>query len=143
MLRTFDFKQITLTFGSDLIQGFAEGDDVIALEPQADVFNSLAGADGEVTRSKTNDNRWLLRIRLLQTSPSNDALMAAAAADRVSNSGVRPLLLKDLNGTTLVGEVSAYIQRLPDAGLGTNVSDREWAIMLPSPDVFIGGNVAG
>lgn len=143
MLRTFDFKQIQLTFGSSLIQGFAEGDDVITLEPQADAYNSLAGADGEVTRSKTNDNRWLLRVRLLQTSPSNDDLMGAAAADRLSNGGVRPLLLKDLSGNTLVGEAQAYIQRLPDAGLGTNVSDREWAIMLPSPDIFIGGNNAG
>ena len=143
MLRTFDFKQVSLTFGSSLIQGFAEGDDVISLSPQADSFNSLAGADGEVTRSKTNDNRFLLTIRLLQTSPSNDDLMSVSLADKLSNGGVQPLLLKDNNGNTLVGEGQAYIQRIPDAGFGTNVSDREWVIMLPNPDLFIGGNNAG
>jgi hypothetical protein len=143
MLRTFDFKQVSLTFGAFLIQGFAEGDDVISIAPQADAFNSLAGADGEVTRSKTNDNRWLLTIRLLQTSPSNDDLMGVALADKLSNTGVQPILLKDNNGNTLVGEGQAYIQRLPDAGLGSNVSDREWVIMLPNPDLFIGGNNAG
>ncbi len=143
MLRTFDFKQVSLTFGAFLIQGFGEGDDVISIAPQADAFNSLAGADGEVTRSKTNDNRWLLTVRLLQTSPSNDDLMGVFLADKLSNTGVQPILLKDLNGNTLVGEGQAYIQRAPDIGLGSNVADREWVIMLPSPDIFVGGNNAG
>ena len=135
-LKTFDFKQVAMIFGGRILQGFADGE-VITLEPQGDAFSEFVGADGEVTRSKSNNPMWTATIRLSQTSDSNDILMGFFLADQKSNGGVVPFLMKDNNGRTLVSSEQAYIKRAPNLTMGVETGVREWQIVLPSPDIFV------
>lgn len=139
MLKTFDFKQVSTIFGGRILQGFADGE-VISVEPQSDDFTEFVGADGEVTRSKSNNNLHLVTIRLSQTSDSNDILMGFSIADKKSNAGVVPFLIKDQNGRSLISAEQAYIKRRPNMGMGVETGTREWIIALPDPDFFVGGN---
>jgi hypothetical protein len=139
-MKTYDFKQVQLIFGGNLITGFSEGADVIMLEPMSDDFTLKVGADGETSRAKSNNNAFTLKIKLLQTSSSNDSLNAIRLADKLSNAGVKPLLLKDNNGNSLVAERQAFIGKGPAMGHGAEVGDREWLLILPNPEVNHGGN---
>lgn len=139
MLKTFDFKQVANIFGGRILGGFADGE-VITLEPQSDAFSEFVGADGEITRSKSNNNLWILTVRLSQTSDSNDIMTGFYLADKNSNAGVVPYLMKDNNGRTLVSCEQAYIKRAPSISMGVETGVREWQIALANPDIFVGGN---
>lgn len=140
-LRTYDPKKILVTFAGVRITGFAE-DVFVSATPQADLFVSSVGTDGEVTRVAQNDPRHLVTITLAQSSPSNDYLSSKAAADAVTpnGGGVGTLQILDLIGTTIL-EGRAWVQRLPDVEFGRSVGTRAWALeMVASDTKIIGGN---
>ena len=45
---TYDFKQVQCIVGIDIIDGFEEGDDSIAVVYNADDFDLKIGADGQI-----------------------------------------------------------------------------------------------
>lgn len=138
-VRTFDPKSVIIAIGGVPMSGFADG---TFLEITADTqqFTKVIGADGYATRVKTNNYGGVMTLTLSQSSPSNDVLSALLTADRVSNAGVVPILIKDLSGTTIIFSASGWIQQFPDVAFGNTINNRAWSFDLAEMDMFIGGN---
>jgi hypothetical protein len=138
-VRTFDFKQVILTVGGIPISGYTEGTaiEIIRNNP---TWAIVVGSDGLVTRGKTNDFSGTLTITLKQSSPSNDVLSGFLALDEATNSGVVPVLVKDLSGNSIYFSARAWITQYPTSTFGKDISDRVWAMSLDEADMFVGSN---
>ena len=137
-VKTYDPKGVVATVGGIPISGYADGT-FINISRQNDAYSSVAGADGEVSRAKSNDKRGELVLTLLQTSLSNDVLSGIAQLDERSNSGVVPIMVKDISGLTTFFSGSGWIRKVPDSEFGKEISNREWAFELAEMEVFVGG----
>lgn len=140
-LRTFDFKEVAVILGGVQLTGFMDGS-ALELEFDEQAYNKTVGADGEVSRSKTNNNTGNLTLRLQQTSPSNEILSGFRLADVAGNAGVVPLLIKDANGTTVAFAQHAWVQQWPSQVWGQDIEGREWILDLGQLDPFVGSNNA-
>lgn len=140
MLSTYDFKQVAVILGGRIISGFAEGDDAVTVETDNDEFSLTVGADGEATRSKSNNRSATITLRLLKTSQSNDILNAFMQSDRLSNSGLQPFVCKDNNGREIHACESAWIQKAPTASHGANSGIMEWVLRTENMLSTFGGN---
>ena len=140
-VKTFDPKQVQVIIGGNEIAGFADGE-FINIERDENTFSKVVGADGEVSRSKSNNRSGALTLTLLQTSASNDVLSAIMIADELTNSGIIPIFVKDSLGTTNLFAGEGWIQKPPASPFDKEITNREWVIELASVDVFIGGNVS-
>lgn len=124
--KTFSFTNVNVIFGILELQGFADGDDVVNISFEADQFNDLAGAKGDVVRSQSNDNRCTITVKLLQNSGSNAELTALYNLDRETGVGVAPMVVEDKEtGETFVIN-NAWVQKYPDVIRGQNVNTMEW-----------------
>ncbi len=136
---TFDPKQVVVSVGGVPLSGFTDG---TFLEITADTqqFTKVTGADGYVTRVKSNDYGAVMTLTLAQTSPSNDVLSGIFNLDKTINGGIVPILIKDLSGTTVIFSATGWIQQFPDISFSNEISDRAWIFDLANVDMFLGGN---
>lgn len=136
---TFDPSQVAASLGEILLSGWAE-DTMIEAERPEQMYVSVAGVDGQVTRVKTSDKRGTVAFNLMQSSDTNDLLSALMISDEQSNAGVRPLLIKDVSGRTVLSATSAWIQKAPNVGLSKTAQSRIWVVECAKLEVFVGGN---
>lgn len=136
---TFDPKSVIIAVGGVPLSGYADG---TFLEVAADnqQFSKTTGADGFTTRVKSNNNGATATVTLAQSSPSNDYLSGLAAADRLTSTGIVPILIKDLSGSTIIFAGTCWIQQIPDASFGNEINNRSWVFDMAEADVFLGGN---
>lgn len=138
-VRTYDAKRVAITIGSHILGGYGE-DTFISMEPNGDGTVSVAGADGEIARSMSNNTLHRITITLQATSPSNDYLSELLARDRASGgAGVVPFVLRDLRGTTLVAASQAWVVNSPTVEFGAQVGEREWELDAVITDFTVGG----
>lgn len=137
-IKTYDPKQIVVTFGGRQITGFADGT-FVTVRRNADAWSLQMGTDGEGTRSKSNDNSGQVEISLMQSSLSNDFLSSIAISDQVANAGLLPLLVKDVNGNFLATAEQAFIKKLPDSEYGREATNRSYIIETDNLVLFLGG----
>ncbi len=109
--------------------GFADGT-FIEVVQDSDDFVDVVGADGDVTRSKTNDRRATITITLGQGALGNQLLSAVSNLDKSSSggAGVGPFLLKDNQGTTIFSAEKSWVAKAPDAGFDKTAGSRAWKI---------------
>lgn len=138
-VHTYAPDQVTVVFGPVVLSGFAE-DSFVTVEFEEDLWTKQVGADGHVTRSKTNNATARVTVRLAQTSSSNDLLSAIAEADRQTNQGVFPLMVKDGSGRSLHVAEGAWIVRSPNAEFAREAGVREWVFDTDQLQNFVGGN---
>jgi hypothetical protein len=139
-VKTYDPGQIVVAVGAAIMGGFAEGS-VVEVARDEQSFTKHVGADGEATRSRNRNKGGTIKIKLMRTSSSNDVLAAKLAQDELSGTGVFPVSVKDLNGTTLHFSDAAWIQKPADDSLEAEVNDREWVLDCGDLEMFPGGNV--
>lgn len=139
-VRTYDPALVTITFGNFDLGGFADGT-FITVTRNNDIFSLTVGADGEGTRTKSNDRSGRFELVLQQSSPSNDILSEIAVQDEQSNGGVRPMQVKDNNGTSLSSGESVWIVKRPDSPFGKETDNRTWTFETNCLDHFVGGNL--
>ena len=138
-VRTYDPKNIIITVGGIPISGFSEGTflEIARTEP---TWNMVVGADGLVTRGKTNNFSGTMTLTLKQSTPSNDVLSGFLALDEATNSGVVPVLVKDLSGNSVYFAARAWINQYANSTFGKDISDRQWTLSLDEADIFVGSN---
>lgn len=137
-VKTYDPKKVILTVGGAPISGYADGTFIKASRLN-DTFTSVAGADGEVSRSKSNDKRGEIVITLIQTSLANDILSGIAQIDERTGLGVVPVILKDLSGLTTLFTGSAWVKKPADFERGKEIANTEWTLECADLDIFNGG----
>ncbi|MBC3540659.1 phage structural protein [Rufibacter sediminis] len=139
-VKTYDPKNVQVILGGTPASGFTDGT-FISVAPDEDLYTKTIGADGEASRARSNNKSATVTLTLKQTSSTNDVLSTFVAADQVSDSGVFPLMIKEIgSGRTLVFAQAAWVQRFPDLAYSKEVEDREWVIAVGQMDIFIGGN---
>lgn len=138
-VRTYDPKSVIITIGGVPISGFSDGTFLEVVRDEA-TWTKVVGADGYVTRGKTNNFTGTITLTLKQSSPSNDVLSGFMAADEVSNVGIVPILIKDLSGNSTYFAAQGWIQQFPTSTFGKEINDREWTIALADLDLFVGSN---
>jgi hypothetical protein len=138
-VRTYDPKQVLVIIGGIPMSGFADGA-FVSVERTSDTFTKVSGADGIISRAKTNDRSGALKFTIAQTSPSNDVLTGIAITDELSNAGVVPVLIKDNSGRSVFVSAFGWVKKPPTSEFAKDITNREWTLDLADLDVFVGGN---
>ncbi len=138
-VRTFDPANVIISIGGVPMSGYADGTFVMVARDE-DAFTKVSGADGEVSRAKSNNRSGTLTLTLMQTSMSNDILSAIALLDETSNAGIVPVLVKEIGTLTILMSGEGWIKKFPDASYSKDVENREWILDLASLNMFEGGN---
>lgn len=140
-VKNYDPALVQMIFAGASIEGLADGTFLTAARNNQS-FELSTGADGEGARAKSNDKSGTVVFTLLQTSASNDILAALALLDELQGDGVSPLMIKDLNGTTLVTAETAWVQKPADVERAKTISDTEWTIETNNLQIFPGGSAS-
>lgn len=147
-LKVSDLDQITINFAGFAISqgpgatGYGEGT-VITVKATNDSFVIKEGADGTVTRAKTNSRLVEITIKTMQSNGRvNGFLSAILATDEAqpNGAGVGPLNLNDLNGTSKFSASKVWVKKLPDMEWGRDPTEREWTLQGLRSVAVIGGN---
>jgi len=139
---TYDPAKVIITFGGMPITGFAEGT-FVDVAPASKAFTRKTGADGEVVRSKSNNNCHDVTITLQASSLSNSYLTTMNLADRATGRGLLPLSITDLNGTALKFWPQAWVE-VPDSwGYGAEATDRAWVFHTGQIAADVNGGILG
>lgn len=69
-------------------------------------------------------------IHLLQSSSSNDVFNSFVEADRLNDSGIFPIIIKDQNGNTIFACSAAYVKEISKISYGSENNTREWVIRV-------------
>jgi hypothetical protein len=136
---TYDPSQVAVIVAGVPMGGFADGS-FVTVERSNDTFTKVSGADGVVSRAKSNDKSGTIKITLQQTSPSNDVLQGIALLDEISNQGVVPILIQDFSGRSTYISAFGWVKKPPSSEFAKEVSNREWELDCADLDIKVGGN---
>lgn len=140
--KVYDADQVVMVFmGIPISSGYADGE-FLTIEQEAQDFETKVGTDGEVTRSKTNNRHAIIKVKLMQSSDGNEALSAINNVDIAASGGlgIGPMLIKDLQGTTLYTAAKCWIARPPDVSFDRTATAREWTLECAQLLRLDGGN---
>lgn len=137
----YDPDQVVIYFAGILVDGFADGE-FITVAQMAEGFASVVGSDGEVARSKSNDRRVKVTVKVLQTSDANARFSAVHKTDLNSpgGAGVGTFLMQDLQGGTIVNGEQCWITKYPDNSMDRTAKSREWELEIAVGERTEGGN---
>lgn len=141
-LKIYDPDQVIVVIcGIRITGGYAE-DSFIEFDQDSDDFEDVAGVDGEVTRSKTNDRRGTITLRLMQSADANNALSVLSNLDRSAHNGagVGPTTIKDKGGTSLFVATKSWVAKPPPVTFARKAKEREWKIRCAVVERLDGGN---
>jgi hypothetical protein len=124
---TYDPKKVIITLGGVPINGYADGS-FVQVDPNSETWTKKVGADGEVSRSLSNDNTHTVQITLKQTSLSNAYLRTVYKADKLTGLGMLPLSITDLNTGTPRFWPQAWRNTDPSDGRAKEETDMQWTI---------------
>jgi hypothetical protein len=122
---TYDPESIVITFGSVVMSGYAEGT-FVNIERSGARFEKRMGADGSVDRINKRARDFTVTLTLMQSSPINDVLSSLSDIDAETNTGKKPMTVKDLSGTTLFFAPESWIETDPSIEFGDSLGNREW-----------------
>lgn len=121
------------------MSGFSDGT-FLEIDRNEPTWNVVVGADGLVTRGKTNNFSGTMTLTLKQSSPSNDVLSGFMALDEATNNGVFVVLVKDLSGNSIYFSAQGWVTQYANSTFDKNITDRQWVITLAEADIFVGSN---
>jgi hypothetical protein len=137
MIRRYNPVQVGVVVGVSLINGLAE-DSMITIDTEEEAPYTLSqDISGQVTRFKSNKSDAKITLILTQSSPSNNVLSAYVELDRVSNSGVFPLMIQDGSGTLLFTSPSVFVEQTPE--FGNKNKNCEWTLRTTNISKFVVG----
>lgn len=126
-VKTYNPKQITIALGAHIVTGYAD-DSFVTIDPNGDGVTKMVGCDGEVVRSISPDDTYVIKLSVLQTSATNSFLQQKLAQDRKTGDGMFAILVKDLKGGMVFSSEYAWPAKEPSRGYGKEASNREWEI---------------
>lgn len=126
-IKTYNCKEVTIALGSHLVTGYAD-DSFITIDPNGDGVTKKVGCDGEIVRSISLDDTYIVKLSVLQTSATNSFLQERYAQDRQTGEGMFPILIKDLKGGMLFSSDAAWPAKPASRGYGKESNNREWEL---------------
>ena len=141
-VRNWDATQLVMVFmGIGVSTGFDENE-FLDVEPEAETFGHKVGADGEVTRFRNNNRVNKITVKLMQTSVANSLFSALATLDENTpgGAGIGPVLIQDLQGTTILAGQYCWISKRPKRTFAREVQVREWELTAVLAEANDGNN---
>ncbi len=126
-VKTYNPKEVTIALGSHIVTGYAD-DSFISIAPNGDGVTKKVGCDGEIVRSISPDDTYIVSLSLLQTSDSNSFLQERYSEDIANADGMFPILVKDLKGGMVFSSESAWAAKSATRAFGKESNNREWEI---------------
>ena len=126
-IKTYNPREVTVAFGSHIVSGFAD-DSFVTIDPNGDGVTKKVGCDGEIVRSISPDDTYIVKVSLLQTSSTNAWLQKRLAKDRKSGDGMFPIIVKDLKGGMVFSCDAAWPKGPASRGYGKEAGNREWEL---------------
>jgi hypothetical protein len=136
---TVDPSKYVYSFNGSLIGGYMDGT-MIEISRDEDSFMLKVGADGKQARSMNLNRAGKIKVTLMQTSPSNDVFAAALAVDELTGAGTGAVLVQDLLGRSRAQGGEAYVLKPADVQFGKEILGREWTVVVPNLNLYVGGN---
>lgn len=136
-LKTYDLKDVICTYGPHRFKGFDEGS-AITLTPVEDIYKAKVGADGETTRSRTNNNNYEASIKLMGNSSIHLQMINTTFRNSALNGVTFPFQLVSIATGETYTCANAYVTRLPDAEFAQEMTAREWKLYLPDCKISAG-----
>lgn len=127
MIKTYNPKEVIVTLGNHIVTGYAD-DSFVSIDPNGDGVTKKVGCDGEVVRSISPDETYIVKISVLQTSDTNAFLQQRLAMDRKTGNGMFPILIKDLKGGMVFSADAAWPAKSASRGYGKEAGNREWEL---------------
>jgi len=126
---TYNFKLVNLIVGVKQIEGFEEGTEIVA-ERNEDSYTSKVGTDGNVVRSRSNNNMGRITFSLSQFSASNAYLQTLANLDERTGAGVVPSKITDKSNPSVESVIAteSWIVKPSSKSYGSESGAREWVI---------------
>lgn len=140
MFKNYDPGRVVGSWRGIPFLGFMDST-FLSAERSEDAFALSVGGQGDVTRVRSRNRTGTVTLTLQAASPTNDLLSAQAILDELTGLGYGPLLIKDLNGTTLVEAAIAWIKKAPSVEFATDASGREWTFECAELTIVAGGAV--
>lgn len=137
--KNYDPGRIIVVFNGVQLTGFA--DDLVEITRNTDAFSDEAGPQGDTVRIRSRDRRGNVNVTLQQASPSNDILSTFASTDESAGTAYGPVMVKDLNGTTLAEGANAWIVKIPDSKFAAAHGTRVWSIRVAELKLLVGGSL--
>ncbi len=126
-IKTYNPKEVTIALGNHIVSGYAE-DSFVTIDPNGDGVTKKIGCDGEIARSISPDDTYIVKISVLQTSDTNSYLQQKLALDLKTGDGMFPILIKDLKGGMVFSSEAAWPIRAASRGYGKEAGNREWEL---------------
>jgi hypothetical protein len=135
----YDPARVTFNWNGIRCYGWAS-DSFIKAERDEDSFKKEISADGFAVRVQSQNKGGKVTITLQAQSPVNSLLSAAALVDEESGDNFGPLLIKDMNGTTICEADEAWIMKPAAVEYGTDGGTREWSFDCSELIMYSGGS---
>ena len=126
-IKTYNPKEVLMSFGTHVPSGYAE-DSFITVDPNGDGMTKKVGCDGEIVRSISPDDTYIVKVSFLQTSDTNSFLQERFNQDQKTGDGMFPILIKDLKGGLVFSADAAWVSKPASRGFGKEASNREWEL---------------
>ena len=126
-IKTYNPKEVIVTLGTHIVTGYAD-DSFVTIDPNGDGVTKKVGCDGEIVRSISPDDTYIIKISVLQTSDTNAFLQQKLALDRKTGDGMFPVLVKDLKGGMVFSTDAAWPIKAASRGFGKEAGNREWEL---------------
>lgn len=124
----------------DILDGTVNAGEFLAVETDNATWSRESDRHGNATRVKNSNAGGRVRVTFSASAPTNAKLSAAVLADEISDNVVGPLMLKDLNGNTVVEADGCFLVDTPDPSFGSDRGSRVWVWECATIRKFIGGH---
>lgn len=126
-VKTYNPQEVTVALGSHIVTGYAD-DSFVTIDPNDDGVTKKIGCDGEIVRSISPDDTYIVKLSLLQTSDTNSFLQKKVKMDRKNGNGTFAILVKDLKGGLVFSCDQAWPKGSASRGYGKEAGNREWEL---------------
>ena len=138
-LKSYNSADVQIIVGTRKLKGVAP-DSFVTITFEEDAYTKQVGADGEVTRSKSNNQSGTIEVILQQTSEDNAFLQSLRNTDLNTNKGVVPVRVIDNSGSYLMQAAEAWIQKPADKEFARDSGTRSWTLAFAKGEETGGGN---
>ena len=122
-MKTYDAKDVVVTYGSVYITGFSE--DMITASKDEEMFSTSVGAQGDVVVNTTNNPLGTISLTLQATSPQ-----IAYMRDCAKNGTYAPCYVTNKNMGERIGGSQARVKTFAENEYGAEVGDRTFEIQV-------------
>lgn len=144
-LRTFDPDQVQVTWARstgaaiDLTEGLIDGPGAIAEAKDGPAWTRRGDRKGNMVRNKRPAKGGTLTLTYVAESEIQELLTAAYLADQETEAEVGDIVVKDLNGSTIMIYHGAFIEDDPTLSYGDTAADRPYVFGFAERVPFLQG----